>query len=651
MKDRVYQLHLMSLPDHSIRKQFIHRKDNGVAGFSGDALRNFINVGTRMASQLARVQHGTKITNAISGANEAIKGNPDKAKLENIVREVTTRAEAELNPPMSDSLAEKLANTANKVSFLYLLTSAKSAANQMFGLLNFTIPTLAARHGLVRTLNEARKYMFLGYGQLGVTKVDAKGNTIWQAPSIALSERAQSGPEKIAIMRMQELGIADMTRTYDLYGRRGAPSANYNDTWNKVTGMMGALFHHGERLSREITFMTSFRLSYEKTKDVEGSIQQAIKDTNEALFDYSGWNRPRALRSPAVRVIAQFKQFPMFVTLYLARNGYNMIKANSTGKERIEAATMLFGTLGMTSLMAGAAGSFGFSTIMGVCQAIRNMARDDGEEWPLEEENFELWFRNIYLPKVFGDAKFMGMNLAELFDSGVLNTATGYDVASGISLNNMWFHDTPDAMNWKDGFDRFLVSLQGPAVGVAKQAFSSIDDFNAGDNLKGVEKLTPAFAKGSVTALRYATEGALTKDKNELKAKEDFTIAQLFAQALGYRTTGLAQVMNNNFAIQQQVQKLERSRKDLMIKLDNAVETDNDELIDKVTDEIDAFSDRYPTYQITDKDIANSLKARAKRAAKTERGLYLDRKAEDFDYLIDRARRTMEEEERSARGQ
>ena len=647
MKDRVYQLHLMSLPDQSLRKQFIHRKDNGVAGFSGDALRNFINVGTRMAGQLARVQHGTKITNAISGANEAIKGNPDKAKLENIVREVSTRAEAELNPPITDSLAEKLANTANKVSFLYLLTSAKSAANQMFGLLNFTFPTLWSRHGLIPTLNEMRKYMFLGYGQLGVTKVDAKGNTTWHAPSIALS--VTSPAEKAAVMRMQELGIADMTRTYDLYGRKGAPSANYNDTFNKVTGMMGALFHHGERLSREITFMSSFRLSYAKTKDLEGSIQQAIKDTNDALFDYSGWNRPRVLRSPAARVIAQFKQFPMFVTLYLARNGYNMIKANSTGKERKEAAIMLFGTLGMTGLMAGAAGSVGFSTVMGVCQAIRNMARDDDEEWPLEEEDFESWFRNIYLPKVFGDATFMGMNLAELIDSGILNTATGYDVSSGISLNNMWFHDTPDARNWKDGFDKFLVGLQGPAVGVAKQAFSSIDDFNAGDNLKGAEKLTPAFAKGAVTALRYATEGALTRDKDPIKEKEDFTNAQLFAQALGYRTTGLAQVMNNNFAIEQQKQKLERTRGELMTKLNNAVEAGDDDKVDAIIEKIDAFSDRYPTYEIKEKDITNSLKARDKRAANTERGLYLDRRSEDFEALIERARRTLEEEERAAR--
>jgi hypothetical protein len=397
--------------------------------------------------------------------------------------------------------------------------------------------------------------------------------------------------------------------------------------------------------------MTSFRLSYEKTKDVEGSIQQAIKDTNDALFDYSGWNRPRALRSPAVRVMAQFKQFPMFVTLYLARNGYNMIKANATGKERAEAATMLFGTLGLTSLMAGAAGSFGFSTIMGVCQAIRNMARDDDEEWPLEEEDFESWFRNIYLPKTFGDIEIMGMNLAELIDSGILNTATGYDISSGISLNNKWFHDSPDARNWKDGFDKFLIGLQGPSVGVAKQLLSSIDDFNAGDNLKGAEKLSPAFSKGVITALRYRTEGALTKDKNEIKAKEDFTYAQLFAQTLGYRTTGLAQVMNNNFAIEQQDQKLKRTRRELMTKLNNAIETNNDDLIDKATDKIDAFGDRYPTYSVSNKDIASSLKARNKRQIATDRGLYLDKQAEDFDALVQRARRTLEAEERAARGE
>jgi hypothetical protein len=443
---------------------------------------------------------------------------------------------------------------------------------------------------------------------------------------------------------MHDMGISDMTRTYDLFLRRGQPSMDYNSRWNKVTNMMGALFHHSERLSREITFMTSFRLTKGKGMTLEQRVDQAVKDTNTALFDYSTWNRPRALRSAPVRMAAQFKQFPMYVTLYLARNGYNMIKSGATFQERKEAATMLFGTLGMTALMAGASGSFGYSVIMGTIQGIRNALRDDGEEDPLEEKDFELWFRNVYLPELCGDTTIMGMKLSELIDSGVLNTATGYDVASGISLNNLWFHDTPDANRWKSGFDNLLISMMGPGVSVGRQAAASIDDFNNGDFLKGIEKLSPAFFRGTVTAIRYDQEGALSSTGAEIKAKEDFTTSQLIAQALGFRTTGLSQTMNNNFAIQQMENGLKSDRADLIKRLDKALLTDNDQNVEDVLDDIYDFGDRYPTYRIKPSELASALKAREKRRTQSEAGLYLDKRARDFEVLRDRALDNLESE-------
>jgi hypothetical protein len=86
-----------------------------------------------------------------------------------------------------------------------------------------------------------------------------------------------------------------------------------------------------------------------------------------------------------------------------------------------------------------------------------------------------------------------------------------------------------------------------------------------------------------------------------------------------------------------------------MTKLNNAVEAGDDVKIDAILEKMDEFSDRYPTYEIKEQDITRSMKARDKRAANTERGLYLDRRSEDFEALIERARRTLEEEERAAR--
>jgi hypothetical protein len=643
LKDQVYQMQLLSMPEASMRKHFIHRK--GVTGFNGDALRNFLNSGTRMASQMARVRYSADINNNLDAAKESLKGNPEKDKLAAIVKEVESRVKDEMNPPIDGSLMEKLARRTNKIAFVYLLTSVKSAANQMFSVLNFTLPTLAARHGWAPALTEMSKYMALGYGQLGVVKTNADGSTSWVAPTVGLSDRVAKNPDEMyAYQRMQDMGISDMTRTYDLFMRRGQPSVDFNSRWNKMTNMMGALFHHSERISREITFMTSFRLSLNKGMTKEQAVAQAVGDTNTALFDYSAWNRPRALRPAPVRIIAQFKQFPMYVTLYLARNGYNMIKSGATLAERKEAATMLFGTLGMTALMSGASGMVGYSAIMGTIQGIRNALRDADEEDPLEEMDFEMWFRNIYLPELCGDTKIMGMKLSELIDSGVLNTATGLDVASGISLNNMWFHDTPDANRWKDSFDNTLISFMGPGVSVGKQIVGSIDDFNNGDFLKGIEKLSPAFVRGSVTSLRYSEEGAKSSTGAEIKAAEDFTNAQLVAQAMGFRTTGLAQTMNNNFALQQMINKVTSNRGNLMKQLDHAINAGSEQSIEDAIDNIDNFNGKYPTYRIKQSEIVSSLKSREKIRSRSEAGMYLDKRASDFGELRQRALDNLESE-------
>jgi hypothetical protein len=643
LKDQVYQMYLLTLPEASMRKHFIHRK--GVTGFSGDALRNFLNSGTRMSNQLARVRYGADINNALDMAREALKGNPEKDKLEAIVKEVELRTSDELNPPMDDTFLEKTARGANKIAFLWLLTSAKSAVNQMFSVINFSLPTLASRYGWGKAMYEMGKYMALGYGQVGVVKKLPDGTTTWVAPTIGLSDRVAKNPdEQRAYQRMQDMGISDMTRTYDLFLRRGAPSVNYNSRWAAVTNTMGALFHHSERLSREITFMSSFRLAKDAGQTFEQAIDSATRDVNTALFDYSAWNRPRALRAAPVRVVTQFKQFPMYVTLYLARNGYQLIKAGATPQERKEAASMLFGTLGFTALIAGTAGLPAYSAIMGVIQGIRNALRDDDEEDPLPEMDTELWFRNIFLPEFFGDNKIMGMKLSELIDSGILNTATGYDVASGVSLNNMWFHDTPDASNWKGAFDSTMVSLMGPGASVIRNMFASIDDFNNGQYIKGTEKLLPAFFRGSATATRFATEGALSTTGAEIKAAEDFTNAQLVAQMLGYKTSGLAQIMNNNYVIQQKVNGLKNERANLLKRLDIAFESGNDSDVESILDDIDNFSGKYPSYRVKPSEISASMKSREKIRRKSEAGLYLDKRARDFADLRERALSNLEAE-------
>ena len=113
---------------------------------------------------------------------------------------------------------------------------------------------------------------------------------------------------------------------------------------------------------------------------------------------------------------------------------------------------------------------------------------------------------------------------------------------------------------------------------------------------------------------------------------------------LGFRTTGLAQTMNNNFAIQQMVNGLKNERSALMKRLDTAVSSDNDQGVEDTLDAIEEFSAKYPAYRFKPSEINSSLKSREKMRNKAEAGLYLDKRAQEFSALRDRALANLEEE-------
>jgi hypothetical protein len=643
IKNEIFQLHLATLPEASFRKQFITRK--GTAGFSGDALRNFINSGTRFANQLARIKYGPDIMNGIDAADESLKGNPDKAKLGMLVDEVRIRAKAEVSPDITDTFGDKFARFSNKFAFVWLLTSAKSAANQMFSLANFTAPTLAKYYGWGAVGAEMTRFMTAAHQQIGVTKVDRAGNTKLTLPSLAASAEVRNNPElRRAAQEMIDRGISTNTQTNDLFMRKGQPSADYNPYTANAVQAMGFLFHNAERLSKEVAFMTAFRLARKAGKSFDEAINSAVDITNESLFDYSTWNAPRTMRSAPARVVTQFLKFPLFATVYLVRNFAQMIKPMD-GMTRRASARAFFGTLGITGLMAGVPGLPFYSVIMGVAQGIKNLMKDDDEEEVLEEMNVKKWFENIFLPDFFGGAKFAGMKLSEIAASGVLNAASGYDFATGISMD-FWLKGGKESAGWKNAYQDFILSHLGPAVGAWSVAASGIDDLVKGDYKKGAEKLSPAFFRGAITASRYAEEGARTPSGDVVKEAGEFTEPQLMMQRLGFKTTGLAQEASDRFYINQQLTKIKDMRKNLINQLDHAAVYDNDEQYDKVRDKIDNFNDRFPHSEskITSEDIQRALEAREKRRRQSERGLYVERPYRDIEDVRERGLRLLEGE-------
>jgi hypothetical protein len=646
LKDEIFQMHLLTLPEASFRKQFIHRK--GTAGFSGDALRNFIEASSRITNQLSRVKYGPKINVAMSAANDSLAGNPDQAKLGMITREIELRLEEELAPEFKDGALDKVARTANKAAFIWLLTSVKSAANQLFSVVSFTMPTLAKYHGWGATLKEMRR-MSAVWNEVGATKTDKNGNvTFIPSVSIGHSKAVRLNPiEQRAYQVMVDRGVADATRTYDLFMDKGNPSADRNSTLGNVVKAMGTLFHATERLSREISYMAAFRLEMKKHGDFDRATEAALHVVNEALFDYSTWNAPRAIRSPGARVATQFMKFPLFTSIYLARNFRIMMKPMD-GETRAGAFKAFSGTLLMTTLVAGTAGLPMYSAVMGIIQALRNAMRDDDEEIYMEEDNLELWFRKVWLHETFGDIKIAGHGLDEIIDTGLLDNITGFKFSDGLSLNNMWTKDAPEASSWKDAYAQTATSFLGPAYGLGESWATAIDDINKGDMLKGLEKLSPALTRGIIADIRYKKEGAVSPIGDTIKYSDEFTYAQLLMQAMGYKTVGLAERMNELYLVNQERKKVEGKRQQLISALNRAAVMERDADFDAVDEEIDNFNMKYPQtdLRIDYEDKERALEKRREMLRKSDRGYASDKRFRDLDELQERSLEKIEREAR-----
>jgi hypothetical protein len=644
LKDEIYQMYLHTLPEKNFRRHFIHRQ--GKTGFSADISRNFATTSTNMINQLARLQYSPRILDTIAAQKDILANNPDKPKLNEFVTEMRIRAEREAYPDPDNTFLSKLADSATKMSFLWMMSTVKTAVAQFSALPVFAAPVLASRHGKVATAREMGRFLNV-FNQMGVSTTAADGSTSYTMPSVLYSKEVQSDPEQIrAAQYMMDRGISETTLAYDLGNRRKKPTYEQQSAFRKTVGVatnaMTGLFHHSERLIREVTFMSAFRLNREKMPKAtfEEVAARAEDDTYAALANFSAINRPRGIgalgdrsvildaHKPLGRAILQFKMFPAFVTTYFVRNFYRMVWLNPTitKQERLEAANQFFGTLTMSFAIAGVMGIPGFSFALGILSGLRNMMMGEDDEDPITKRDLEFWFRNVWLPQTFGNVKIGNRTLDELLDRGLVATVTGYDISSSLSLNNMWFPEMKEQATAEATMKDYFFALGGPSVSLAVSQFpKAIDYFRQGKVVQGTEQLLPGLLRAPLTAFRYSKEGATTASGAIIKNKDEFTVGQIIGQGMGFATEGLVAQREAIFKANALMLQVKNERKALIARLDLETRSEDGD-VNKILDDITRFNIKNFFDPITGETINESLRNRLKRRQMTERGFPLDKK-------------------------
>jgi len=650
LKDQLYQTYLMTMPERSFRKQFLHSEN--VTGFTSDIFRNFKNSATSYANQLSKLKYANDITASIQRARDSLEGMPamERAKMELFVNELSQRAQEEINPPDPGKIATRV----NQFAFLMLLTSAASAATQMASVPVMVMPSLNAEYGYGASAKAFAKYSQI-WKSMGITQEQANGDVEFTAPSMGSSKMVKSSPIlQRAFQAAIDREVTTLTNTSVLTNRNRTPDSSFKNLPGTAlrVGLNGitAMFNGSERMSRELTYMMAFELEYAKTKDFQKSVDKAVDTTHELLGRYDNFNRPRILRNAFGKTVGQFKMYAVFMTSFFLRNGYQIIRLSTPIEQRVEAMHRLAGVLVMGGMFHGLVGMPGYSLICSVIDAF--FSGDDEEKKarraknPLTAEDSNLRFRYDFLPKYFGNNMVTGLDgrqhrLSDMLEKGPVSALTDINIGSRTSFDGMWFREAKPGRNFTETVINNIIANMGPGVSTGINITGVVDDFNNGRIIRGLEKLVPAFFKGSLTAYRIGTEGAETKGGADMLKREEINTLNLIATTLGFQSSRLARIQEHNFAMQKQLVEAQNKRAEILKRLDEVVfdaEKGPGEL-KTVFNQIREYNKRYPMekFLIEADTIDSSLKNYAKKRGLTYRGQYMDEKL--LPYLLPSAKR------------
>ena len=653
LKDQLYQTYLMTLPERSLRKQFIHAEK--MAGNSADALRIFKNAATQYSSQLPKLAYGREARRLIETAYDTIdKTNRDPAemaKLRTLVDAYVKRYNETVNPTNGPGKFESMTST---YAFFNMLTSAYTAAAQLVSVPLQAMPRMSARYGYGQTAKVMGNFMRVwDVAKMFVDVDPATGEKYFTAPSLGNTPVVQNNPlrrrfwdelnNKRDLFSQHYTDMRLRDRRTNIYGTEGFVS-NLGTGYEQTVHVAGALMSSADQLSREMVGMAFAELHYNKLRKegvppeeaFESAVQAAIKNTDDTLGNYSELDKMTALRGGLIRRFIGFlRNYAVQRTKYY----FTQLHAATRGspyQTRMQAFHELTGTVLLGAMAGGVNTIFGYSLACTVINTVMKslMSDEDKERWRREDPkaafDADYWFRNVWIPYHFGGAGSMSSKIAK---HGALAEMTGADLGPRISQNNLWFRDVREGNTLSGTAANFVADNLSAKFSQVSQLGDALDDFAAGNISRGFSKALPAGVRGWVTANRLATEGEVQPSTGRtVMGPEEFTSTDLINQRLGATPLKLAEVREENRKIIGWKKGMGKERTDLIVetrKMLIAPHTDQD--IIEARNKIIAFNSKVPTvpgtnygdpeFIIEPKDIMQSIETSTKKAEKSIRGV------------------------------
>lgn len=504
--EEVLRLFLSSLPETAFAQSFQRRKET--LGFNRDAIRALRERVYRTSHQLASMRYASKLNEVLSkmekyaegvGKGDDPEGQRDNRVINEYVKEFEKRIKYINNPTVS-----KWSQVAT--SFGFNMTLGFNVSSAIINLTQIPLilyPYLAGTYGYgetSRAISDAYKiYLNSGFNR-EVELIGSNGQRVRQKAMPALDNYNFDDPNlPPQIKRLKTLsrvardqGQLNRSQLYDIL-----EVDERNNALSKVNAASGFIFHHGERLNRQIALIAAYNLDLNRmmtkpTKEEAGLTQEQKEEkaANNAIYTTELTNggisaaaAPRIAQSSLGKVLFMFKRYGVSMYYLLFKTAREALKGE-TPEIRQAAMRQIAGIYGTSALFAGIQGV----PMFGVVAMIYNAFADD------DEDDLETATR-----------KYLG----ELPYKGLLNYVTNVEIASRTGLSDLIIRDSGKQDSQTIALT-MMEMLGGPVFGVASRVERGLDMIRDGNVQRGIENILPSSLGNILKGIRYSTEGTTT---------------------------------------------------------------------------------------------------------------------------------------------
>jgi len=595
---------LDTLPESSFAQAF--RSRLGTLGFDTDASHVFYNKSINMAHQMANLEYGSKMYKL----RDEMKNHIDTKNRSDEARMLFDVLDAHIGTMVAPDIAE-WSKVATSIAFGYTLGgNISSVLVNMSQIPLIVMPYLGAKYGYGETnkaIGQATR-AFMGSGLKRKSDMTGSKEEIEVRAAFSLDNydfNAKGIPKEIKDLKE----LADLTSEYGMLTRSMTSdvldAGKEGGALNKINSWMGFIFHHGERMNRQVALVTAYNLELGRmrkankgkeltTEDRTAAAEESIRVSELLNGGASANSAPLLAKSSLGKIVFMYKRYG--VSMY-----YMMFKTTKDAMSsedpeiRSAAKRQIAGVYAMSAMMAGVQGV----PMFGVVAAMYNLfGRDE------DEDNFE-----TAALKYLGEGMF----------NGAINALTGTAVSNRIGLTDLLLNST----GYQNQDNMILSLLQlagGPVYGVTDRIIRGGKLISDGEVMRGMEQLLPSAFGNVLKGYRYGTEGANTLRGDPIVG--EVGVGHSLAQAIGLAPAEYLRQIEINSSLKNR-EKAVKMRSELARKYFTASRNGDSDAAAGYIDDLIKLGEKHPGL-VSGEYIRNSMAQHIRTSSKMFNGITLN---------------------------